>query len=208
MRFRDYQSRASSIWIIIMVNVVLLIATIILGKGIYDIQGASIRLYKAHYYLGLIPAAFLERPWTILTSMFLHAGFENFWHIFANMFTLYFFGTYLSRLVGERKFLLVYFAGGLLGSIFYIILGTPFIPAVGASGAVFAIAGALTVMAPKLRVLLWGIIPMHLWVAVLGGFAILSFMPFVAWQAHLGGLLFGLVAGYFFKKKMRYYFIS
>jgi membrane associated rhomboid family serine protease len=156
------------------------------------------------YYLGLMPAAFLERPWTIITNMFVHGGF---WHIFANMLTFYFFGTYLSRLVGEGRFLMVYFGGGILGNILYILLGTPLSIAVGASGAVFALAGALVIMMPKLKVFVFPLpIPLPLWIAVLGGFVILSVLPFVAWQAHLGGLIAGLIAGYFFKKGMRYYF--
>jgi len=79
--------------------------------------------------------------------MFVHAGFG---HIFANMFTLYFFGRALLGLVGQGRFLIIYFVGGLLASICYIVftlmggilgiafLGSPFIPVVGASGAVFA----------------------------------------------------------------------
>ena len=94
-----------------------------------------------------------------------------------------------------------------------LLLGTlldpdPFLPvlAVGASGAVFALGGALTVMMPRLRVFIFPIpAPIPLWIAVIGGFVILSFLPYVAWEAHLGGLLFGLVFGYIFKGKGRYY---
>lgn len=154
--------------------------------------------------LGLIPAAFLERPWTILTSMFLHSPFPSFWHIIANMLTLYFFGSYLIRLVGEKKFFIVYFLGGILGSIFYLILASPYSIAIGASGAVFALAGALTMMSPKSKVFIIPIpVPLPLWVAVIGGFLILSFLPYVAWQAHLGGLVFGLVMGFFFRRRGR-----
>jgi membrane associated rhomboid family serine protease len=42
-------------------------------------------------------------------------------------------------------------------------------------------------------------------VAVIGGFVILSFLPLVAWQAHLGGLVFGLIAGYIFRRRERYF---
>ena len=74
----------------------------------------------------------------------------------------------------------------------------------GASGAIFAVAGALTVMAPKMRVFIFPIpAPLPLWVAVIGGFIILSFFPNVAWQAHLGGLILGLVAGYILRGRRR-----
>ena len=154
--------------------------------------------------LGLVPELFLSRPWTIVTSMFMHSGV---WHFFTNMLTLYFFGTYLSRLIGDSKFLIVYFGGGILGSILYILLGEPLSIAVGASGAVFALGGALAMMRPKLRVIVFPIpVPIPLWIAVIGGFAILSFLPFIAWQAHLGGLIIGLIAGYIFRRKERYLF--
>ena len=158
---------------------------------------------ELRFSLGLNQLLFPDRPWTLLTSMFVHA---DFWHVFANMFTLYFFGRYVHMLVGEGKFLLVYFVGGLLGGGLYLLMSSPFSIAVGASGAVFAVAGALTVMRPKLRVFIIPIpVPLPLWVAVIGGCLIISFFPYVAWQAHLGGLVFGLVMGYFFRRKRRFF---
>jgi len=156
----------------------------------------------AVYFLGLQPATLFDRPWTIVTNIFVHSGF---WHIFANMFTLFFFGSNLSLIVGSRRFLLVYFAGGILGNILFIVLSSPFNIAIGASGAVFAIAGALAIMIPKMKVIIFPIpVPIPLWIAVIGGFLILSFMPGIAWQAHLGGLVAGLIAGYFFKRGKRF----
>jgi len=148
--------------------------------------------------------------------MFIHGGL---WHIFANMLTLYFFGSTLLRIVGQGRFLSVYFCGGIIAGIFYIVitflgaisgiafLGSPFIPVVGASGAVFAVAGGLVVLRPKLPVMIFPIpLPIPLFVAVIGGFLFLSFMPSVAWQAHLGGLIVGLIAGYIFRRRGRYFF--
>jgi membrane associated rhomboid family serine protease len=75
---------------------------------------------------------------------------------------------------------------------------------VGASGAIFALGGALAMLRPKLPVLVFPIpVPMPLWIAVIGSFVVLSFIPSVAWQAHLGGLIVGLVAGYFFRRRER-----
>jgi len=191
MRYRRYQRfKLSPIWVLIAVNFLLFIATLI-APGLI-------------FLLGLQPAGFLLRPWTILTCMFVHSGF---WHIIANMLTLYFFGTYLYRLIGQGRFLFVYFGGGILGSILFILLAPPFSIAVGASGAIFALAGALVVMRPRLPVLIFPIpVPIPLWLAVIGGFLILSFLPYIAWQAHLGGLVLGLIAGYFFRKRERYFF--
>jgi membrane associated rhomboid family serine protease len=57
---------------------------------------------------------------------------------------------------------------------------------------------------PRLTVRLYFFIPMPLWVVVLVFFVIWSFIPGVAWQAHIGGLVVGLIAGYFFRRKLRY----
>jgi membrane associated rhomboid family serine protease len=148
--------------------------------------------------LGLIPALFTESPWTIFTCMFIHSGF---WHLFGNMVVLYFFGTFLARLIGSNWFLILYIVGGLAGSGLYLWLGEPVSIAVGASGAIYALAGALVVMVPKLTVRLYFIIPMPLWVVVLVFFVLWSFIPGVAWQAHFGGLALGLIAGFFFRRK-------
>ncbi|MFC2056962.1 rhomboid family intramembrane serine protease, partial [Chloroflexota bacterium] len=96
--------------------------------------------------LGLSRLTFTSYPWTILTNMFIHAPFPSIWHILGNMVTLYFFGSYLSRLIGDGKFLTVYFLGGILGNLAFILLASPWSIAIGASGAVFAVAGALTVL--------------------------------------------------------------
>ncbi len=156
---------------------------------------------------GLQPASLLSQPWTIVTNLFIHAPFPSIWHILGNMFTLYFFGSYLISLVGERKFLVVYFLGGILGNVVFMLLGPSYSTAIGASGAIFAVSGALTVMRPKLTVFIIPIpVPIPLWVAVIGGFLILSFVSGVAWQAHLGGLVLGLITGYFFKRRERRFF--
>jgi membrane associated rhomboid family serine protease len=188
MRYQRF--KLNSIWVLIGLNFLLFIVTAIVPGLIF--------------FLGLQPANFPQQPWTIVTNLFVHSGL---WHIIANMITLYFFGSFLARLVGEAKFLTLYFGGGVLGNILFILLGPPGSIAVGASGAIFALGGALAVMRPKLRVFVFPIpAPVPLWVAVIGGFLILSFFPHIAWQAHLGGLVFGLVAGYFFRKRERYYF--
>jgi len=190
-KYRSYPTDGlNAILILVIINFVIFFATLIRSELIY--------------LLGFQPAAFFSRPWTVVTAMFVHAGF---WHIFANMLTLYFFGSYFSRLVGRDKFLLVYFAGGIVGNLLFWALASPFAVAVGASGAVFALAGGLVMMRPKLPVIIFPIpLPIPLWVAVIGGFLLLSFMPLVAWQAHLGGLIVGLIAGYISRRRERHSF--
>jgi membrane associated rhomboid family serine protease len=181
-------SNPIAVWFLIVINLLLFIATLIEQDLIL--------------LLGLAPASFWDRPWTLVTNLFIHA---SMWHILGNMITLYFFGGFLSRLIGTKKFLLVYFGGGILGNILYLLLApSPYSVAVGASGAIFALAGVLVVMMPNLRVLVYFIVPMPLWVVVLIFFVLWSFIPGVAWQAHLGGLVLGLIAGYFFRRRKRY----
>ena len=184
---------------LIVANVILYLAT-------------SIRPELFINLFGLSRQDFLSQPWTILTNMFIHSPFPNWSHIFANMLTLYFYGSYLINLVGEKKFFIVYFLGGLLGNVAYLFMPSPFSAspfsiAIGASGAVFAVGGALTVLRPKVKVLILPIlVPIPLWVAVIGGFIVLSFFPSVAWQAHFGGLVLGLVAGYLFRGKTHFFY--
>lgn len=189
-----YQSspgfKMSPVFFLIILNLVFFVATIISRDLIF--------------FLGLKPAAFLSKPWTIVTSMFIHGGFG---HIFGNMITLFFFGSYLSRLVGDGRFLITYLGGGILGGILFILLGSPLSIAIGASGAVYAVAGAMVMLRPNLRVLLYFIVPMPLWVVITVFFVVFSFIPGIAWQAHLGGLIFGLIAGYLFRKRERSYLI-
>ena len=179
--------KLTPIWAIMIINLLVFIGTLVYRQLIY--------------FLGLRPATFLAQPWTIITSMFTHAGI---WHILVNMLTLYFYGSFLTQLIGARNFLILYFCGGILGNIFYLFIPPNALPAIGASGAIFALGGALTALTPKLRVYMFPIpVPMPLWAAVIGGFVILSIIPGIAWQAHLGGLVFGLIAGYYFRRKKR-----
>lgn len=154
----------------------------------------------------LQPMTVFTKPWTIVTSMFLHA---DIMHIIFNMVALYFFGLYLERLEGEGNILKLYFLGGIVGSIMYVLssllLGTPNPDsiAIGASSAVFAMAGALAILQPNMKVVMIPIfIPMPLYIAVFVFMVLLSFMPNVAWQGHLGGLLVGVLFGYYWKKRI------
>jgi len=202
VRYRSYSDGGiSPILAILVVNLLIYVFIFIVSRIAPQLALKIILLLALP-----MPAGFLSQPWSILTSVFLHI---EFWHIFGNMITLYFFGTYFNRLVGEKSFLIVYFVGGIVGNFFLLLLSglAPYPAALGASGAVFALAGGLVVMRPRLPVIIFPIpIPMPLFVAVLGGFVILSFLPWVAWQAHLGGLIVGLIAGYIFRRREGYSF--
>jgi membrane associated rhomboid family serine protease len=183
------------IYILIGVNVVILIATLINGDLIFS-------------RFGLIPALVGQEPWTLFTYMFVHAGL---WHLIGNMITLYFFGIYVIALIGETNFLITYFVGGIVGGLLFFVLspllGTTTDIVVGASGAVYALGGVLVAMVPKVKVYTLPIpIPLPLWVVIVFGFLITMMLSLevnlaVAWQAHLGGLIYGLAIGYYFRTR-------
>ena len=161
--------------------------------------------------LGLRTASLMERPWTIVTNLFVHDITGTIpWHLLFNMITLYFFGTFLLRLVGTRTLLVIYFLGGIAGNILFMLfaylnfLTSPYWTVIGASGAIFALGGALAVLTPRLRVFVFPIpAPMPLWAAVIGGFVIVSFVGGIAWQGHLGGIVTGLIAGLILRRGVR-----
>jgi uncharacterized protein len=157
------------------------------------------------FKMGLQPHSFTQRPWTLLTSMFLHV---EIFHIFSNMLVLFFFGRIVNKLLGRWRFLAIYLIGGLAGNLLFLWIGPQNSLAFGASGAVYAIAGTLVVLMPTMRVALWGIIPMPLWIFAIIFLGLLSIPRFagpnIAWQAHMGGLAVGLIAGLIYKRQMRH----
>lgn len=198
MVYKRYQQpEARAVLALIAINIIFLIALLVKDN-----------LYVT---LGLQSATWYKEPWTLVTSLFVH---DFPWHILFNMFTLYFLGSYLCNIIGDTRFCIIYFVGGIVGNFFYILiehlLGHGNSLAYGASGAIFAVAGAFTMLAPKMKVVVFPIpVPMPLWIAIIGGFILLTVLAFfvdnsIGWQAHLGGLLTGLVAGYILKKRRRY----
>ena len=193
VRYRTNEGELIPIIAIIIVNVL-----VYLGVNVAAFNGTNIIPYLGLYgsWSGLI-----ERPWTLITYMFTQADFI---HLLTNMLTLYFFGSFLNRVAGSRNFLLVYFGGGIIGGVFVLLFSSPYVPTIGASGAVFALGGALAIVAPKVSVFIFPIpVPMPLWVAVAIGFLILLPLSFVSWQGHLGGLVFGLLAGLYLRHRLK-----
>lgn len=146
--------------------------------------------------------------WTLATSMFMHGGV---FHLLANMISLMFLGGFLERLIGTKKFIGVYFVSGIVGSIFYVIisamLGNTTVPAVGASAAIFGIAGMLAVLTPRLPVYIMFIpIAMPMWLGVIiimFGLWLISaqFSLPIGNTAHLGGLLTGVIYALYLANK-------
>lgn len=209
MNYRSYRGdNIVPILIIIILCFLVYIAEKVVPLFSSDLPGSPNPVVEV---LGLRPASFLEEPWTIVTNLFVHDP-RGIWHLLANMLTLYFFGSFLIRLVSVRAFLIVYFLGGICGNILFILLSLPLgkvmYTVIGASGAIFALGGTLAVLTPRQRVYVFPIpVAMPLWVAVIGGFVIISFVPGIAWEGHLGGLLCGLIAGLILRSRVHTSFL-
>jgi membrane associated rhomboid family serine protease len=200
MSFRSYRTQS----IVPVLVIIILCFLVYIGTEVARVMG-----HDWVPILGLQPISFLQQPWTMITDLFMHDP-SSIWHILFNMITLYFFGTFLLRLVGTRDFFIIYFVGGIIGNIFFMLFAfmnfftSPYSIVIGASGAIFALGGTLAILTPRLRVFVFPIpVAMPLWVAVIGGFVILSFLGGVAWQGHLGGLVTGLVAGLLLRRQIR-----
>ncbi len=149
------------------------------------------------------PATALSQPWTFVTAIFLHASIT---HILFNMMALFFFGIYLEKKISKRNYLLIFFLAGIIGNILYMLTATdPTISALGASGAIYGIMGTLAVLEPKSVVFVYGI-PMPMFVAAILWFALNFFSllgPDIGYGAHIGGLIFGIAAGFYFRFRLR-----
>jgi membrane associated rhomboid family serine protease len=154
-------------------------------------------------FLGLARVLLSQQPWTIITAIFVHGGFA---HIIFNMISLYFLGSFFLRAAGERSLLAVFFLGGLAGNALYILLAPPNAMGIGASGAIFALGGALAIMVPRVPVIIFPIpIPVPLWIAIIILVCISFLFSGIAWQAHIGGLFLGLIAGLILRRRRRIY---
>lgn len=139
--------------------------------------------------------------WAVILSTFLHA---NLLHLGGNMLFLWVFGNNVEDYLRPIKFILFYLAGGIAAGFAQTLtnLGQP-VPSIGASGAVAAILGAYMVLYPRARVnvlvpivFIWTVLQLSAFI-VLGLWFVYQFavpQPGVAWQAHVGGFVFGVIA--------------
>src|SRR3954468_19471797 len=130
--------------------------------------------------------------WRLITSGFMHDP-NTIFHLLLNMYALFWLGRMIEPALGHARFLGIYFASLLCGSLGVLLL-QPHTAAVGASGAIFGLFGASLVMARNRNISLMatGLLP------VLGLNLIITFLPgsHIAYGAHLGGFLGGLAAAF------------
>ncbi len=173
------------------VAIILVLITI----GVYFLQ-LSIPNLTDNF--ALVSAAVWQKPWALISYMFLHS-LDDPAHIIYNMFGLALFGSILERVVGWKNFLITYFISGILagiGSIFF------YESVIGASGAIFGVMGSLGVLRPRMTVFVSYVpMPMALAVVVWGlGNLFAIGGASVAYNSHLVGLATGLILGLILRK--------
>jgi membrane associated rhomboid family serine protease len=186
---------------LIAANVVVFLA----NWGLFANPPALMAFYDAY---ALVPAQISEGMGVsgFLTSMFLHGGIM---HLLGNMLFLFIFGDNIEDEMGHAGFAGFYLAAGLTAGLAHYV-SDPFstIPTVGASGAIAGVMGGYLLLFPKARVdilfilvIIIRIIPLPAWIVlsiwlamqVFGGFATPSDQGGVAYWAHAGGFIAGLI---------------
>ncbi len=185
------------VWSLIATNVIIFILAFSLPAGQHD------WLFNT---LALSGGTSLQ-VWRWFTSMFMHASAS---HLFFNMLGLYFFGKILEKEAKPQWFLAIFFVGGLLGNLAFIMTSPHMV--VGASGAMFGLLGAAMLLNPLKKVHIY-IFPLPLGIVsvmfVIMETFVIYFQPAdfanIATVAHIGGLIAGAIFAFFFdaKKSMK-----
>lgn len=206
---------------------------IIISCVIVFLYELSLGRYLMQFFLlyGLVPARYfrsdiaahfslLEQVIPFFSSMFLHGGWL---HIIGNMWMLFIFGDNVESTLGHVRYLAFYILSGLIAALIHLITN-PFsvIPTVGASGAISGVMGAYMILYPRARILT--LIPIFIFIQIveIPAFVFLGlwfFLQFysgalsllaggsqvggVAWWAHIGGFIGGIVLLRFFRIKMK-----
>ena len=185
-----------------------------------QISSQSYKTGQLFYSYGLIPSVLMgnnQLPMdlyvvpaylTIFTSMFMHGGFM---HLIGNMLYMWIFADNIEDSLGPKKFIIFYLLSGIGAAMTQVLMDTHSqIPMVGASGAIGGILGAYLINHPNAKVLV--LIPFGFFsqlikigaLYVLGFWFILQFISSgggVAYAAHIGGFVSGMILILFFNKK-------
>lgn len=181
-----------------------LIALCVLAYGAQWLSGTAI-ITEFAMYAPLITA----EPWRLVTSAFLHSQSIPLVHLLFNMYALYIFGPTLEGFLGRWRFAALYLLTAVGGNVAMVVdyqvlllAGSPLQQAaslsLGASGAIFGLMGALLLMRKAM-----GIPFQQIVVVVVLNLAIGFFVPNIAWQAHVGGLVVGAAIGLIFVRTRR-----
>jgi len=204
-----------------LINLTLIVVNIL--AFLYELRMNSPALKDFIFAWGLIPVQFWSQPsseWlTIFTAMFLHGGW---FHIINNMWVLFIFGDNVEARLGGTRYLLFYLLSGTAAGLMQTyILPSSNVPMIGASGAIAGVLGAYLVLFPRSRIaslvpiffiftlieipafiflIFWFVSQLYSGLfAIQGGGA-----SGIAWWAHIGGFIFGLITVSFFARRTAY----
>ncbi len=183
---------------IVIINVVVYIVLCILGD-----PGNAV--FMLTHGAGYTPAIVdLGQYYRLFTSMFLHFSVQ---HLFGNMLILFFLGDALERYGGKIRFLIIYLGGGLVGNLLSVgwdLYTGDFAVSAGASGAIFAVTGALLALVLINRKQVSGdFVRRMILMAVLSVLEGLTTAG-VDNSAHIGGLVCGFLLAMLFHKKLTF----
>lgn len=203
---------------LITINVIIWMLTQVMRLMCYLITGHDLR-WEDWLALHADWESFLYTPWTLLTYFFLHANFgHNVFHLIFNMFWLWWFGQFFLRYHTSRQLLGVYLLGGMSAGLVYLLSfnlltglsSHPLDVVVGASGAIFALVGAVAIRQPEEPLYLnffVRVVPVKMkWFALFA--LLLNIMNLANGEntggiiCHLGGASFGIAFGLFEKQGM------
>ena len=204
-----------------LINLFLIFANI--AAFLYELQMGPAALQRFIFTWGLIPAHLMSDPYntwnTIFTSMVLHGGW---FHILSNMWILFIFGDNVEARMGPMRYLVFYLMSGVAAGLLQTyILPTSQVPMVGASGAIAGVLGAYLILFPRSRVaslvpilFIFTIIEIPAFIFLIFWFVSQIYSGLfsiqggagsgVAWWAHIGGFMFGLLMVMFFARRNRY----
>jgi len=205
-------------WSLIAVSVLAFLLEQAIEVGI---GGAAFQRFLTLF--GLTPSSFsLLNPLSyvsVISSIFLHGGW---FHLISNMWILYIFGDNVEDRMGSLRYLAFYLASGIAAGLTHLIFAANSdLPTVGASGAIAGVLGAYMILYPRARVVT--LIPLFIfpWLVEIpalfylgiwflsqvssGLLSVGAMTPFggIAWWAHIGGFVFGLLLVRFFARRPR-----
>jgi membrane associated rhomboid family serine protease len=187
---------------------------------IYQTGLKPIALHDFIKTYGVVPAHLsLGNPSTwipLLTAIFLHGGW---FHLISNMWVLFIFGDNIEDRMGHSRYLGFYLLGGIFANVLQaMIIPKSLVPAIGASGAIAAVLGGYFLLYPRARIVTIILLFLYPWIVEISALVFLGFwfisqlysgflslsvpggasMGGVAWWAHVGGFVFGMLTVHFF----------
>jgi len=154
-----------------------------------DLQDRLFLVDRAILSDGYIHGVAVGEYWRILTVALTHGGIA---HLFFNMYALLLLGNTLESALGRNKFLLIFLISQIGASFASLYANPENQPSVGASGAIFGLFGAMAVLTKK-----YGFQDKSIYAVIGINFAIGFVLPGIDWQAHLGGLISGVLISLF-----------